>query len=124
MKDFQKKNKFKNMMQTKPFLIFLGLIVLFFSFNMFVFLGKMNNTVNKKELVENKVNELEATKEKLGNDIERLKTDRGIEESIREKFGFAEEGEELIIIIDKPEENIEKSNENKGFFEFIKNWFK
>ena len=34
--------------------------------------------------------------------IEALETERGIEEEIRNKFGFAKEGEEVIVIVEPP----------------------
>src|SRR3989338_8600795 len=36
----------------------------------------------------------------LGSDITKLKTDRGMEEALREQYALAEKGEGLIIIVD------------------------
>lgn len=38
----------------------------------------------------------------LDTEIERLSTDRGIEEEIRRKFEVAKAGEEVIVIVDTP----------------------
>ena len=38
----------------------------------------------------------------LESDLSRLKTDRGLEESLREQFALAERGEGLIVIVEPP----------------------
>jgi cell division protein FtsB len=124
MKDFQHKKDFRNILYSRPVLVFLGLLVLFFAWGVFGFMGKMQTTKENKQMVENKVTELQNQKEKLSMDIEKLKTDEGIEESIRTKFGLAKEGEGEIVIVEEktPSPPIEKSN--GGFFSFFKNLFK
>lgn len=124
MKDFQHKKDFQNILYSRPVLVFLGLLVLFFAWGVFGFMGKMQTTEENKKMVENKVIELQKQKEKLSLDIEKLKTDEGVEESIRTKFGLAKEGEgEIVIVEDKnPSPPMEKSN--GGFFSFLKNLFK
>ena len=125
MKSFQKSGRLKYVMQSKLFLIFLGIIILGFFFNIFSFMNKMGETSRNKETIEDKVTELEKSKEKLNSEIIKLKTEKGIEENIREKFGLAKEGEEMIVIIeDKNSEEAEKKMDSEGFFSFLKNWFK
>jgi cell division protein FtsB len=88
-------------------------------------LGERGTKINiVSQVVENKVIELQKQKEKLSLDIEKLKTDEGVEESIRTKFGLAKEGEgEIVIVEDKnPSPPVEKSD--GGFFSFLKNLFK
>jgi len=88
-------------------------------------MNKMGETSRNKETIEDKVTELEKSKEKLNSEIIKLKTEKGIEENIREKFGLAKEGEEMIVIIeDKNSEEAEKKMDSEGFFSFLKNWFK
>lgn len=110
-------------MQSRPALILLGLAALFFAWSVFGFLGKMEETKKSKEIAEHKVTEFEEKKQKLGADIEKLQTEEGIEENIREKFGLAREGEGVIIIVDdqKPESEEPKSG---GFLNWLKSLFK
>ena len=125
MKSFQRKNKFKRFMQTKPVLLILVIMVIAFAWNIAGMVGKMNETVKNRKDVENKISELEQMKSELSSDIDDLNTDKGVEESIREKFGLAKEGEGMIIIVDDkdPEEGTQKS-EKKGFFGWLKDLFK
>ncbi len=120
---FQKKRGWKNILQSKPVLAVLGILVLVFAWGVIGFMRKMQITAENKKIVEDKVLELQKEKEKLSSDISKLKTENGIEESIREKFGLAKEGEGVIVIVD--DKNLPKIQEQKpgGFFYFLKNLF-
>ena len=86
-------------------------------------MNKMSVTRENRKIAENKVAQLEKEKEKLASDINKLKSQNGIEENIRDKFGLAKEGEGLIVILDD-KNTAETSKENSGgFFSFLKNWF-
>ncbi|MFA6524135.1 MAG: septum formation initiator family protein [Candidatus Paceibacterota bacterium] len=125
MKNFQKSNKFKNIVQSKPVLFLLVILVLFFIWNMVSLFDKMQDTVKNRKIVEDKINELQKDKQKLSSDIASLNTDKGIEESIRNKFGLAKEGEDIIVVVeDKNLSEVKKGEEAKGFFSFLKNLFK
>lgn len=109
-------------MESWPFLIAFGLLVLFFAWGVIGFLGKMQITRENRILAAAKVAELEKEKEKLASDIGKLNTPEGKEASIREKFGLAKEGEgEIIIVEEKPVPESEKK-ENGGFFSFLFFW--
>src|SRR3989344_3242175 len=47
--------------------------------------------------------ELSAREAQLAGDINRLKTDRGMEEALREQYALAAQGEKLIVIVEPPE---------------------
>ncbi len=124
MRSFQQKTKWRNFLQSKPVLVFLGLLILFFVYGMLGFIGKMEITKENRDIVKNKVAQLKKEKEKLSSDIEKLKTESGIEESIREKFGLAKEGEGLIVVVDdKNMTESPKKDEPISFFSFFKSWF-
>lgn len=125
MRNFQKEGKLRYIMQSKIFLIFLGIIIISFFFSMFNFLDKMRETRKNREIVENKITELQNSKDKLELEINKLKTEEGIEASIREKFGLAKEGESMIVIVeDKNKSEAQKKPSSSGFLSFIKNLFK
>ena len=81
-------------------------------------------TRENRKIAENKVQELELEKEKLSSDIAKLKTEKGIEENIREKFGLAKEGEGMIVIVEDKNPQTEQNDFSEGFFSFFKSWFK
>jgi len=112
-------------MQSKTFLMFLGILIIIFSFSMFSFVNKMEETSKNRKIVEDKITELEKSKEKLNSDINELKTDQGVEENIREKFGLAKDGENMMMVVDDKNKVEEPAKDSSGgFFNTIKNWFK
>jgi len=125
MRGFQKGGRLKHIMQSKFSLMLLGMIILAFFFSMFGFLGKMEETSKNRKIIEDKIAELEKSKEKLNSDISKLNTEKGIEENIRDKFGLAKEGENMIMVIDdKNSTGTQQQTDSGGFFSFLKNLFK
>ena len=127
MRNFQKKRGWKNIAQSKPVLVFLAVLVLFFAWQVLGFMRKMQVTVENRKIAEDKVAQLEKEKEKLSADIAKLKTDQGVEESIRDKFGLVKEGEEVIVVIEDKDQPKAPKQESSGFFSslfFWKNWGK
>jgi cell division protein FtsB len=125
MKNFQAKRKWKDALNSRPVLAFLFIIVLVFAWSVFGFWGKMKETSKNRQIAENKIVDLRREKENLTTEIEKLKTNVGVEESIRDKFGLVKEGEGLIIIVDdkgKPE--AEQEANTSGFWSFFTGWFK
>ncbi len=111
-------------MESWPVLLFLGILVLIFAWGVIDLTGKMKTTRENRKIIENKVGELEIEKEKLSSDIAKLNTESGIEESIRDKFGLAKEGEGLIVVVED-KEKVEVENEESGWFlSFLKKLFK
>lgn len=125
MKNFQKNGEKKYFMQSKVFLIFLGIVILVFFFSMFSFVDKMIDTQKNKDIIKEKITELEKSKQTFNSEISKLKTEEGIEENIREKFGVVKEGENMMMVVeDKNPPTVEKKADFNGFFSFLKNWFK
>ncbi len=112
------------MLQSKPVLIVLAVGVFFFAWGVVSFLNKMDDTRLKREMAEKKVAELKIQKEKLATDIAKLKTEDGVEESIRDKFGLAKEGEQVVVIIDDKSQQKKEGESSGGFWGFFKNIFK
>ncbi len=85
---------------------------------------KMEITRENKKIAENKVAELQQKKEKLSSNIAKLKTDQGVEESIREKYGLAKEGEDVIVVVEDKNASVAKESESGGFWSWFTSWFK
>ena len=124
MKSFLQKRRFKGILESKPVLVFLGLIMLVFVFGVVGFMGKMQTTIENKRIVENKLLELKKEKDKLSLGIAKLNSKDGIEESIRDKFGLVKDGEGVIIIVEDKNQVKIKEKSSGGFFNMIKNFFK
>lgn len=125
MKNFQRKIGWRSIIESKPFLVFFAILLLFFAWNVFNFWDKMQETSQNMKIVENKMNALKIQKEKLAAAIESLNTNEGKERLFRENFGLIKEGEGLIVVVeDKNLQEPIKNEPSSGFFSFFKNWFK
>jgi cell division protein FtsB len=124
MRNFGRKNRFRSVMESPIVLGILFIIVLTFAWNVFGFWGKMRETSKNKAFAEEKLASLQIEKEKLTANISKLDTEAGREESIRDKFGYGKEGEELIVIVNDEKKASTDGDEKAGFWAHIKSWFK
>src|SRR3989339_199672 len=118
MRNLKWKRGWRNIVQSKPFLILFGIVLLAFSWNVFSFWNKMQETARNKELVENKVATLKQQMENISTEINSLSTDRGKEKFFRENLGLAKEGEDVTIIVEekKPPETSPDTSPTSWFF--------
>lgn len=125
MGSFQENKGLKNIVYSWPVLIFLFIILLFFAWGVIRFTVKMLETAKNRKIAEIKTLNLTQAKIKLTNDIENLKTEKGIEENIREKFGLAKEGEGLIVVVDEKKVGVVEDKEKQNWFtSLFKKWVK
>ena len=124
MKGFQHKRGWSDILHSKPVLVFLACLLLIFAWGIFGFMGKMRETIENKNIAESKLTQLQKEKEQLSSDIAKLKTNEGVEASIRDKFGLAKEGEGVIIIVDDKNKEEPKKEDSGGFWFWFHNWFK
>ena len=111
-------------MESRPALAFLGIIVLIFAWSVFGLVGKAQETTKNKKIAEDKITELQKEKSTLSLDIDKLKTDKGLEENIREKFGYAKEGEGMVVVVDDTKSNQPAPVASSGISRFFKRLFK
>lgn len=123
MKDYQKNTSFKKFIYSRPVIILLFLLVIIFAYGIVGFWSKMQITKENRILAENRNHELTEEKNKLMLEIEKLKTDDGIEESIRSKFGLAKSGEGMIIVVDDKNIDTTEEKESTGVWSFLKGLF-
>ena len=115
MRNFGRTNQWKNLLASRAVLVFLGIVFLIFAWNVFGLWGKMRETSRNREMVENKINDLKQEKEELSFSITTLKTEEGIEENIRDRYGFGKEGEGLIVIVDEDKAEVPLEANTGGF---------
>ncbi len=116
MRNLGNQNKWRHILQSRLVLGILALVVLVFAWSVIGFWLKMRDTSKNREIVEAKVIELRKEKERLSLDIAKLNTQAGVEDSIREKFGLAKEGEELIVVVDDDSKTDMKEAEDSNWF--------
>lgn len=110
MIDFQQRRQFKKIFYSK--VSFLILIFLVF------FMGKATYGIYKKSMisasnyaaVEKSYQNLRNRKDMLESEIDRLQTEKGVEEEIRSRFSVAKPGETVVTIVkgSSTQDNINK----------------
>jgi cell division protein FtsB len=106
-------------------LMALILLVLVFFIGKSVWFGYQKNRIVKDryEEVKNELETLEKRDEGLREEINRLSTERGIEEELRSKFQVSKPGEQTAVIVES--ESVKGENSKKeGWWGKIKNFFK
>lgn len=124
MFDFHEKRRFRRLLYSKVTLIILALIVVWLLFTAWDMYKKERDTGLKSAEQGNILNELKERETALQEEIDRLSTEKGIEAEIRSKFEVGKEGENVIIIVDNPEEKDQKNTGLKrNFWQKIFDWF-
>jgi len=124
MKNFQEKRRLRVILESRPALVFLFVVIVVFAWSVFGFVGKAEEASKNKKIAEDKIMELQKDKDRLSSDIQRLQTDKGKEEAVREKFGLVKEGEGIIVVVPDKNQPEDSAPEQKGFFSFFKNLLK
>ncbi len=115
MKNFQVKNKNRSFFYSKQFLIFLGMVVLFFIWQIFGFVQKAQMASKNRKIAEDKNKELILKKQNLEGSLGKLYTAEGKEDFIKENYGLVKEGEEIVILTEEDSLNTEKEKKSSGF---------
>ena len=124
MFDFYERRKMRNVVYSKPVLIlFLG-VSIFMLYSVWGVFEKEKDTRVKKNQRAAILADLEEREEVLRDEIERLNTEKGIEEEIRSKFEVAKDGEKVIVIVEPPEEvNTTDIKQKRGLIKRILDLF-
>ncbi len=101
--------------------ILFGLLIIFI-YNVIGLVETQRETNKKKELSMQEIDTLNDRKELLTNEIRELRTNEGIEKTVREKFLVGKPQEKMVTIID-PQENDNLSQIDKKDHSFW-TWFK
>lgn len=123
MREFKKKTQY-SFWHSPMILCVLFCILVIFTFNVIKLIEKERVTSRNKIIELNKIEELKQREASLNSDIEKLGTDNGIEDTIRNKFQVAKPGEKVVSIVDEEEKKpiVEQEN-NHGFWSWIKGMF-
>ncbi len=103
MLDFKEKQKKRRFMYSTPMLVFLGILFVFFSSRIWGLYQTNQEAVRKANEAKAELRSLEERKTDLEKRVSFLKTERGKESEIREKFMVGKEGEGVILVVDTPQ---------------------
>jgi len=110
MFDFYERRKIRQWLYSWPFLVVLIITSIFLAHGVWgVYQQERLTRINKNQRLAH-LEGLEVREDALKEEIDRLNTDRGIEEEIRQKFEVAKEGEGVIVIVEPPSDSFETNN--------------
>jgi len=116
MTDFQNKRKFKKIIYSKLSFVILFIVILFLGKATYNIYQKSKFSSENYMAVNQEYSELKERHSMLKSEIERLKTDNGVEEEIRGKFNVAKPGETVVTIVNSNVSNEDADNSTKGFW--------
>ena len=112
MLNFKEKRIVKRFLYSKITITLLALMLVFLFNSSWGVYKKAKIAYENKERVSENLMELQEREEALLANIVKLKTDRGIESEIREKFGVVKNGEEVVVIVDSKPEKMENDGQS------------
>lgn len=133
MFDFHEKRKIKSILYSKVVvgvLLTISVLLSISVYNRFVAAEEMQDKLDSRRAA---LQNLEERAEMLRAKVEYLDNERGVEEELRNRFDIAREGEQVVILVNKPNENKSTVGENssdteyaqepeESFFNFLKFW--
>lgn len=96
--DFRKKRQLKRILYSTGALVVLGVIVFSLGHATWDVYQKAKLTDERRQEALNELARLKKQEATLKEQLQRLQTDRGIEEEVRTKFNVAKEGEKVVTI--------------------------
>lgn len=122
---FQNRQKLRKILYSKVTLFVLAILVFFVGRGAWNTHEKAQIARSERNIAERSLSELESRSSELQASLVRLKSDRGIEEEVRQKYTVARPWEEVVIIVDdnaKKGENGETVAE-KGLWQSVVSFF-
>lgn len=118
MIEFQRKKKTRRYFNSPILTAVLILVLVFLVFSGRNIFLKKKGVDYQYDLANSESRSVQDEKVFLSEEIKHMSTDRGIEEEIRKKFGVAEEGEMMAVIIEPEDNGVQavSPDEEKGFW--------
>ncbi|OGZ04487.1 MAG: hypothetical protein A2648_01445 [Candidatus Lloydbacteria bacterium RIFCSPHIGHO2_01_FULL_41_20] len=104
MVEFQARKEIRKILYSPVLLIILLIALVFLSRATYSLWQKNSNAKDTVFLLEKEREALGMKQNNLEARVSALKTDKGVEEAIREKFKVAKEGEGVVVVVDQKEE--------------------
>jgi cell division protein FtsB len=125
MLEFQEKRRFRRLLYSRVTFIILLLILIWLLNAVWKVYKKQDMTKDNLAKTAIDLEDLKAREKMLSLEIDRLKTEGGTEEEIREKYGLVKPGEEVLVVVDNNDNINSNSTSTKiGFWQRVLDWLK
>jgi cell division protein FtsB len=124
MLEFQEKRKLRSFLYSKTTMVILVIFIVLAVNAVWGVYKKQRLTKENLAQTATTFDSLQAREKMLSSEIEKLKTEAGKEEEIREKYGLVKPGEEVIVVVnDSDNDNLDQDSTQNSFWKKIKDWF-
>lgn len=123
MYDFRHKQKVRRVLYSKITIGALVVLVLFVGFKTWGIYQKERLSRKILEEAQTTHAELSLRAVALSADFERLNTDIGFEEVVRDRYGVAKRGEEVVILLENDKDGITDEEKEVGWWAKLKTLF-
>lgn len=110
---FQERKKMRNILYSKITLAVLFVVLFFVVRGAWGIHQKAQIAISERDIARHSLEDLDARTVELGISLDRLKSEKGIEAEIRQKFTVVRSGEEVVVVVD----DSAKKGENGGVAE-------
>jgi cell division protein FtsB len=110
MLDFHEKRKIKSVLYSWPSIIFLAVLAVFLSTAVYERFSREREMAAKRDALASELETLEGRAASLQAEVDRLQSERGIEEEIRDRYEVSKRGEEVVVLIG---DDVEKGTATK-----------
>lgn len=125
MFDFHEKRRLKSYLYSKPTIIALFVVAGFLSLSVYTRFGVEREMAEKREAVASELETLKAQASILESQVTHLKSERGIEEEIRNRYQVSKKGEQVVVVLDgeekssSTEDTTPQAEEEESWFESL-----
>lgn len=132
MFDFHEKRKIRSFVYSRPVVLLLLLVSIFFLHSVYNRYTVAQDMQAKLEARKVELLDLQTRAQAIESRVEYLENERGVEEELRNRFDVIKEGEQMIVLLDEKREKEEGPHTEvtsgnslalpKSFFDFLKFW--
>jgi len=123
MRDFQQKRKLSKFIYSPKLILILVIIAVIVVRGAWGVYKKERESRANFKLAQSQYIEKEKMESELTAKIERLNTDSGIEEEIRQNFGVVKPGEEVVLIVEEKNKTTTEDGTKQSFWSKFKSGF-
>jgi cell division protein FtsB len=126
MARFEKERTIQSLLYSRIAIVVLLVVAVLLMLSVISVFGKRREAEREAKAAETRLHDLTVRKEEIAGDIERLSTETGKEEALRERYRGVKPGEELIVIVDENQESAEGQvsvTKSQTFFQKISQFF-
>ncbi len=121
---FSQKRQIRKVMYSRITLFVLFIIVLLLAHAAYSIYGKEQLSAANYAEVKKEYDDLKSRQTVLQSQVDKLNTESGMEEEIRDKFSVAKPGETVVVLVDGTDTAVASSKANKGLWQRFLDLFK